>query len=104
MEDDALARVIAAEKEIHEYIETERARARTWLEGVREETEEELAREEEQIREVFRESVEKAREEAMARGGKIIRDAEERAGRLLNLGDETLKGIIMRRLNMILPE
>lgn len=36
MEDDVLARVISVEKEIQACLETERTRAREWLEEVRE--------------------------------------------------------------------
>ena len=99
-----MARVISAEKEIQAYLETERSRAREWLEEVRKDTEGECIRAEELIREASRRTSEQARNEAMARAKDIVSEAEDRAERLLNLSDETLRGIIMRRLNMILPE
>jgi len=99
-----LARVISVEKEIQARLEVERTRAGEWLEKVREETEVECIKAEERIREASRKSAEQARDEAMSRAQDIIREAEDRAERLLNLSDETLRGIIMRRLNMILPE
>lgn len=49
-------------------------------------------------------SAEQARDEATARATNIVSEAKTRAERLVNLSDETLRGIIMRRLNMILPE
>ena len=104
MEDDVLARVISVEKEIQACLEAERTKAAEWLENVRKEAEEEFAKEEEQIREAFRASAEKARDEAQARAGQIVKDAEEKEERLMSLSDKTLKGIIMRRLDMILPE
>ena len=99
-----MARVISVEKEIQACLETEKTRAREWLEAVRKETEEEYTRAEELIREASRGSAEQARDEATARAKNIVSEAKTRAERLLNLSDETLRGIIMRRLNMILPE
>jgi vacuolar-type H+-ATPase subunit H len=104
MEDDVLAKVISAEKEIQACLEAERTRAREWLEEVRKETEEECIRAEERIMEASKMSAEQARDEAMARAKNIVSEAETRAERLLNLSDKTLREIIMRRLNMILLE
>ena len=99
-----LSRVISVEKEIQTCLEAERAKSREWLEGVKKEAEEEFTREEEQTREAFRESAEHSRDEAAARAAKIIEGAEEKAERLTALSDETLRGIIMRRLHTIVPE
>ena len=104
MEDDVLARVISVEKEIQARLEGERTRAGEWLEKMRKETEVECIKAEECIRETSRKSAEQARDEAMTGAKNIIGGAADRAERLLNLSDETLRGIIMRRLNMILPE
>lgn len=104
MEDDVLSRVISVEKEIQVCLEAERSKARAWLEGVRKEAEEEFIRKEEGLREAFRMSAEQAKDEAMAKAGNMIKDAEAKAERLLNLSDGTLRGLIMRRLNMVLPE
>ncbi len=98
-----MARVISAEKEIQARLEAERIRSREWLEGIRKEAEKRFAREEEQAGEAFRMSVEKSRDDAAAMAGKVIKNAEEEAERLLALSDETLRGIIMRRLRTILP-
>ena len=104
MDDDVLARVISVEKEIQTRIEGERTRAGEWLEKMRKETEVECIKAEERITEASQKSAEQARDEAMTGAKNIIGEAEDRAERLLNLSDETLRGIIMRRLNMILPE
>ncbi len=98
-----MARVISVEKEIQACLEAERARSREWLEGVKKDAEERFAREEEQAGEAFRKFVEKSRDEAAAMAGRIIENAEEEAEQLLALSDETLRGIIMRRLRTILP-
>ena len=99
-----MARVISVEKEIQTCLEAERAKTREWLEGVKKEAEEEFARGEEQTREALRKSAEQSKDEAVARAGKIVKNAEEKAERLLALSDETLRGIIMRRLHTIVPE
>lgn len=104
MEDDVLARVISAEKEIQECLEVERNKARAWLEGVQKEAEEEFARQMEQARDTFTKSVEQAKTEAEAEAAKIVRNAQDKSGQFLALGDETLGRIIIRRLDMILPE
>jgi vacuolar-type H+-ATPase subunit H len=104
MEDDVLVRVISVEKEIQTCLEAERTKAREWLEGVRKESEEEFAREAECIREESRKSAERAKNEAMTKAKIIIKEAGGRAERLLNLNDETLREMILRRLGMILPE
>ncbi len=99
-----LSRVISVEKEIQACLEAERAKSREWLDGVKKEAEEEFAREEEQIREAFRRSAKRSKDESAARAAKIIKDAEEKAERLIALSDEALRGIIMRRLHTIVPE
>jgi len=104
MEDDVLARVISVEKEIQTSLEAERGKAGEWLEGVKKEAEEEFVKGEEQTREVFRKSTERSKDEAVARAAKIVKNAEEKASRLLALNDETLREIIRRRLHMIMPE
>ncbi len=104
MEDDVLAKVIIVEKEIQDCIETEKAKAREWLEEVRKETEEELIKAEEGIRRALDESLKHARDEAMAKAETLIKMTEEGADRLMKLSDETLREIIMRRVRMILPE
>jgi hypothetical protein len=104
MEDDVLARVISTEKEIQARLEIERTKAREWIEGVRKESEGEFIREAKRVREATRKTEEQARNEAVTRTDIIIKEAGERAERLLNLSDETLREIIMRRLGTILPE
>jgi vacuolar-type H+-ATPase subunit H len=104
MEDDVLARVISVEKEIQSRLEAERAKSLEWLEGIKREAEEEFATKEEQTRAAFRKSAEQSKDEAVAKAGKIVKNAEKKAERLLALSDETLKEIIMRRLHMIMPE
>ncbi len=104
MEDDVLTRIISVEKEIQASLESERSKAREWLEEVRRETEGEFVKAEARIREASQKSLAKARKEATIKAENIVSEAEDEAARLRNLDDETLRGIIMRRLAMILPE
>lgn len=104
MNDDVLAKVISVEKEIQDCLETEKAKAREWLEEVKKETEEESIKEEECIRKNLDESMKHARDEATTKAEILIKDASEKAERLLTLSDKTLSSIIMRRIRMILPE
>lgn len=99
-----MSRVISVEKEIQVCLEAERRKTRAWLEEVRKEAEEEFIKKEERIREASRKSAEQAKAEAISKARNIMKDAEEEAARLLDLSDETLRGIIMLRLYMVLPE
>ncbi len=99
-----LAKVISVEKEIQGCLEIEKTKARNWLEEVRRETEKEFAKAEERIGKALKESEEQARCEAVARAEIIVRGEGDRKTRLFNLSDDTLRRIIMGRLNMILPE
>lgn len=99
-----LSRVIAVEKEIQARIDDERARAGAWLETARAEAEEACRRESELRREALKISFENSMEEARARALTIVREAEEDAAGLLALEDEVLRGIVARRLPLILPE
>ncbi len=99
-----MTRIISVEKEIQASLESERSKAREWLEDVRRETEQEFIKAEARIKEDSQKSFEKARKEATMKAENIIIEAEDEAARLRNLDDETLRGIIMQRLPMILPE
>jgi regulator of protease activity HflC (stomatin/prohibitin superfamily) len=104
MEDDVLARVISTEKEIQACLEVEKTKARAWIEGVRKESEEEFTAEGNLIREAARKAAEQVRDEAVATAEVVMEAAGERAQRLLNLSDETLRDAVIRRLGVLLPE
>ncbi len=103
MENDLLVRIIAAEKEIQECLEDEKAKAREWLEAVRKEAEEDFNREEARISESLGEAEETAKKEAESKAVIIMKAVEEKAGRMERLDDDTLKRAIMRQLHRILP-
>ncbi|HET6516555.1 MAG TPA: hypothetical protein VFG09_15485 [Thermodesulfovibrionales bacterium] len=102
--DDILGEVIAVEKEIQRTLDREKGKSREWLDGVRKETEEKFAREEEKIKGAFAIALEQARKEADERAAMIVRDAEANARGLDNLEDDFLKKIIEKGIRRILPD
>lgn len=103
MENDLLVRIIAAEKEIQECLDDEKAKAREWLEAVRKEAEEDFHREEARISETSSEAVETAKKEAESKATIMMKAAGEKTARMERLDDDTLKRVIVRQLHRILP-
>ena len=103
MENDLLDKIIAAEKEIKECLDDEKAKAREWLENVRKEAEEDFSREKARTTESFSETVETAKKEAEHKAALSLRAAEEQAERTEKVDDDTLRRAIMRHLHRILP-
>jgi len=103
MENDLLDKIIAAEKEIKECLDAEKAKAREWLENVRKEAEEDFSREKARTTESFSETVETAKKEAEHKAALIVRTAEKQAERTEKVDDDTLRRAIMRHLHRILP-
>ncbi len=103
MERDILAEVISAEKEIQKCIELEKTKAHEWIERVRREAEEELAREEERLKGSFGKAMEGAKGDAADKASLVMREAAAKADRLEKMNDEVLVGVIMKRLNGIVP-
>lgn len=104
MEKDILGKVIEVEKEIQERLRLEKSKSKEWLEGVKREVEEEIAREEERLKGTYNKAVEDARADAEKNASEIFRDAATLAERCHQISDETLKQIIMRHIITILPE
>ena len=96
--------VISVEKERQSCLEAEKIKASEWLEDIKKSSGEEFAQEEARIREDFLKSATEAKDAAMAKVGLIIKVAEEKAGRLAILSDETLTAIIMKKIARVLPE
>ena len=103
MDNDILSEVIEAEKEIQRCLEAERARTSEWLGKVKKESEEEIARSEQEIRESLRASFESAQAEAHSKAASIVKEAETKAERVEKVENERLVSIISNRLNEILP-
>ncbi len=103
MEKDILSEVIEVEKEIQQCLELERVKSRKWLENVKKESEEELAREEKSIKESLNITIDIAKKDAEAKAAEIVKQADTKAVLLAKLNDETLGELIGKQIARILP-
>jgi vacuolar-type H+-ATPase subunit H len=104
MDKDILNEVIEAEKDIQQCIEQEQARLRDWLDGVKKDAAEAIARAERNDGESLGRALEDAKRDAEERAKQVVESAEARAARLKDLNDTVLTAIIMKRLPRILLE
>ena len=104
MEKDILSRVIEVEKEIQEKLREEKGKSLEWLEGVKREAEEELAREEERLREYYQKTLDDTGAVAEKQAAELLRDSVLQAERLSGISDEILGRILLKYLPRILPE
>lgn len=95
--------VIEVEKEMQRYIESEKVTLQNWLEQVKNESERQLTREEEKIRESFLNFVKDAIHDAERKASDIVRDAMTQSHRLEKLDAGTLTRTVMKHINRILP-
>jgi len=103
MEKDILSEVIVVEKEIQERLELEQLRSRKWLENIRKESEEQLAREEKTIKDSLNKAIENAKKDAELKAEEIVERADAKAMLLANLNDETVGEIVGKQVARILP-
>jgi vacuolar-type H+-ATPase subunit H len=103
MEKDILSQVITAEKELQQCLDSEKVKAREWLELLKKECEEEFIREEQRIKELLEKSTADAVSTARAKAGGIVSQAAKEAERLERVPDETLSGLVAKQINRILP-
>jgi vacuolar-type H+-ATPase subunit H len=104
MDKDILNEVIEAEKEIQQCIEQEQERLRAWLDQVKREAAESVAREEKDDQDALGRALEDAKREAEAKAKQIVDDAAAQAARTEQFDDGTLAGIVMKQLPRILLE
>jgi|OpeIllAssembly_1097287.scaffolds.fasta_scaffold33403_2 vacuolar-type H+-ATPase subunit H len=104
MDKDILNEVIEAEKEIQKCIELEQERLRAWLDQVKTEAAEAVARAERNDGDEQGRAVESARRDAEAKAKQIVADAEERAARFHDLDEAALAAVVKKRLPRILLE
>src|SRR5512139_3572780 len=104
MDKDILNEVIEAEKEIQHCIEQEQERLRAWLDQVKREAAEGIAREEQVDQEAMGRVLEDVKREAEAKAKRIVDDASARAAGIEQLDDGALAGIVMKQLPRILLE
>jgi hypothetical protein len=103
MEKDVLSQVIDAEKEIQKCLEAEKVQVREWIDSVRKESEETFLREQQRIGESLERSVAATAAQAEATADEVVRTAAAAAERLGQLGPETLRALLARRISVILP-
>lgn len=104
MDKDILNEVIEAEKEIQYCIEDEQAKLRAWLDQVKREASEAVAREEINDRELLTRALEDAKRSAEAKAKQVVDDAAKHSLRIEKLDEATLTGIILKRMPRILLE
>ena len=104
MDKDILNEVIEAEKNIQQCLETEQSRLALWLDQVRRDAEESVLVEERNNSETGVQAFEAAKKEAAARARQVVEEAEQQAKWLERIDDNTLTGIVMKRIPRILME
>jgi vacuolar-type H+-ATPase subunit H len=104
MDKDILNEVIEAEKVIQHCMEGEQEKLRTWLDQVKRESSEAVAREENNDRELLTQALEDAKQSAEAKARQMVDDAATRTLRIEKLDNGTLTGIIIKRMPRILLE
>jgi len=104
MTNQALAEIVAVEKEIQARLTDERSKAADWLAAERERIGREIERDLAEAQREFRRTIAAAEAEAGNEVDSLLREAEEYAARLKNLPDQALRERIASRLSRLLPE
>lgn len=104
MDKSILTEVIAAEKDVQRSIEQEEERLREWVEQVRHEAADAVAREEGTDGEALQQVIASARQDAEQRAQVMRDEAITAARRLDSLDDAALMNVIMKRLPRIFRE
>jgi F0F1-type ATP synthase membrane subunit b/b' len=104
MTNQALAEIVAVEKEIQARLAEERRKAATWLAEERERIGKEVERELAEAQREFRQAIAAAEVEAGNEIKTLLQQAEEYATRLKNLPDQDLRERIAAHLTRLLPE
>ena len=104
MEEDILAIIIAAEREIQQRLADEEQQAAQMLDTLRRELEQEARQEEERLAASLQRAFSAARKEAQERAAELLRSADKRAERLEGLTDDVLERCIRKHLSGITAE
>ena len=104
MDNNILRDIIDVEKEIQQALDRAQSETRAWLEARKQEAEEELARDEEQIRMHAEQAREQALRDAQADAADRVRQAEESVRNLSLVNDAVLSRCVERHIRKILPE
>ncbi len=103
MGNNILHEVVAVETEIQRNLEAEKERAHEWIEKVRREAEEEVARAEEEFGKLCATALEKARADAERRAARIVEESAAKGEVLKGLDSKSLMETIMKHIVRILP-
>jgi len=104
MEQDILAEIFAAEKEVQERLAAEQRSSEELLARVKGEIAEQLAVAEEGLQVESEKVLADAREAAAKRAAALLKEAVSQAERLDRISDEALQEVVAKRLTGILPE
>ena len=103
MDNDILHDIIAVETEIQRNTELEKEKTNKWIEKVKRDAEDEIAREEERLKESDAQALSEAKAYAESKAAGIIEKAVARAEILKRFDSECLKEIIVKHTIRILP-
>ncbi len=104
MEQDILAEIFAAEKEVQERLAAEQRSSEELLVRVKREIAEQLAAAEEGLKAESEKVLADAREDAGKRAAALLEEAAAQAERLDRISDEALQEVVAKGLTSILPE
>jgi len=103
MGNDILHEIIAVETEIQRNIEIEKERTKERIEKVKRDAEDEIVREEDRLKESCAQALKEAAADTERKASGIIEKAVVRAEILKKFDSESLREIVMERINLILP-
>lgn len=100
---DILHEIIAVETDIQRNIELEKEKTNELMEKVKRDAEDEVAREEDRLKESGDQTLKEAMADAEKKASGIIEKAVSMSGILKRFDSESLREIIMERITRILP-
>lgn len=104
MEQDILAEIFAAEKEVQERLAAEQRSSEEWLARVRREIAEQLAAAEKGLKAESEKMLADAQQAAGKSATALLEEAVSQAERLGRISDKDLQEVVAKRLPRILPE
>jgi vacuolar-type H+-ATPase subunit H len=103
MEKNILSKVIEVEREIQERLREEKSKSLEWVERAKKEAEDELAKEEEGLKEYCRKTVDDTGAAAEKEAAELLRDSALHAEKLAAISDDVLTGIVLKYIQGIVP-
>ena len=103
MEKDLLQRVIDTEREIVEAVAAEKKRAAEWLASIEQSCADRIAEEQQRSEELFRQALAQLIVQQNRAVSADTDGLEEQYGKLDNLPEETIRAVVLRYVQKILP-